>query len=148
MGPFTPDMEFARRVLLRLAETGHEWTAAIRDLKQGDALTDNLTLVVLCRLHEEGPLRPVQLQEAADITSGGMSKVLDRLEEAGLVARLGTRPPENRRGVEVALTKNGSTALAAVLAAVAPRVKRLMTDLARIAGEVDAAYPIASPSEP
>jgi DNA-binding MarR family transcriptional regulator len=127
------DMELSRRVLLRLAQVGHEWSAQMREVGGGEALADNLAMVLLCRLYEDEWLRPMQLQEWVDITSGGMSKLIDRLEGAGLVARLSVRPLGDRRGVEVALTKKGSAALADVLAAITPSVKGLLADLEEIA---------------
>jgi DNA-binding MarR family transcriptional regulator len=50
-------------------------------------------------------LNPTQLIEATLLSSSGMTKRLDRLEEAGLVAR---RPdPDDRRGTLVRLTRKG-----------------------------------------
>lgn len=126
------DTELSRRVLLRLAQVGYEWSELIREIGGDDTLADNLSVVLLCRLYEDEWLRPMQLQEWVDITSGGMSKLIDRLEGAGLVARLSMRPPGDRRGVGVALTKKGSTVLAEVLAAISPSVKRLLADLEEI----------------
>ena len=122
MSENSKEMEFSRRILLRLATLGYEWSSAIRQTEQGDVAVDNLSMVVLCRLAGEHRLRPVELQESLTITSGGMSKLIDRLEAAGLVARLGTKPEDDLRGVEVALTKKGSSVLGDVLSAVAPSV--------------------------
>ena len=54
-------------------------------------------------------LNPTQLIEATLLSSGGMTKRLDRLVEAGLVER---RPdPNDRRGTLVRLTRHGKTTI-------------------------------------
>jgi DNA-binding MarR family transcriptional regulator len=59
-------------------------------------------------LRRAGPpyeLNPTDLMEATMLSSGGMTKRLDRLVEAGLVER---RPdPDDRRGTLVRLTRKG-----------------------------------------
>ena len=56
--------------------------------------------------------RPVRMNElAARILSSksGLTRVIDRMEEAGLVER--RRPPEDRRAIEVVMTPAGEQAL-------------------------------------
>lgn len=62
-------------------------------------------LSTLRRAGEPFELSPTQLMEATVLTSGGMTKRLDRLEAAGLVRRAPN--PEDRRGVKVRLTAKG-----------------------------------------
>jgi DNA-binding MarR family transcriptional regulator len=135
----TTDLEFARRVMLLMAESGHGISAAIRELPDGDILADNVTLIVLSRLHETESLRPMELQQSLDLTSGGLSKVIDRLEEAGLVARLGARPSGDLRGVQIAITRKGGAALLNLLETAAPQVKHLVADLELLAAGVEEA---------
>jgi DNA-binding MarR family transcriptional regulator len=63
---------------------------------------------ILAALRRAGPpseLNPTQLMRATLLTSGGTTKRLDRLAEAGLVER---RPdPNDRRGILVRLTRKG-----------------------------------------
>jgi DNA-binding MarR family transcriptional regulator len=63
---------------------------------------------VLAALRRAGPpfeLSPSELADTVLVSSGGMTKRLDRLMEAGLVER---RPdPEDRRGTRVRLTRRG-----------------------------------------
>jgi len=65
-------------------------------------------LDVLTALRRSGPsyeLSPTSLARGAQLTSGGMTSRLDRLEAQGLVSR---RPdPTDRRGVLVGLTEDG-----------------------------------------
>ena len=63
---------------------------------------------VLAALRRSGApyaLNPTQLMHATLLSSGGMTKRLDRMEEAGLIER---RPdPGDRRGTLVRLTRRG-----------------------------------------
>jgi DNA-binding MarR family transcriptional regulator len=67
---------------------------------------------LLAALRRAGPpyeLNPTDLMGATMLSSGGMTKRLDRLAEAGLVER---RPdPTDRRGTLVRLTRRGKTAI-------------------------------------
>ena len=63
---------------------------------------------VLATLRRAGApyaLSPTDLFESLMISSGGMTNRLDRLEQAGLIAR--SRNPEDRRGTIVSLTERG-----------------------------------------
>ena len=63
---------------------------------------------VLAALRRTGPpyqLNPKLLMETVMLSSGGMTKRLDRLEQAGLVKR--TPDPDDRRGTLVRLTARG-----------------------------------------
>jgi DNA-binding MarR family transcriptional regulator len=64
--------------------------------------------VVLAALYRAGPpyeMNPTTLYSAVILSSGGMTKRLDRLESAGLVKRLAD--PADRRGRLVALSPKG-----------------------------------------
>jgi DNA-binding MarR family transcriptional regulator len=63
---------------------------------------------VLATLRRSGPpyrMRPSELTGAVMLTSSGTTKRLDRLEQAGLVAR--APDPDDRRGTLVAITDAG-----------------------------------------
>lgn len=64
-------------------------------------------LDILSRLHSapEQRLRMQELQERSLFTFGGMTRLVDRIERAGLVTR--ERVPGDRRGVYVVLTEAG-----------------------------------------
>lgn len=66
---------------------------------------------VLAALRRTGPpyqLNPTRLRETVMLSSGGMTKRLDRLEQAGLVKR--APDPRDRRGTLVRLTARGMRA--------------------------------------
>lgn len=54
----------------------------------------------------DGPMSLSRLADAAVRTTGGMTKIVDRLERRGLVER--TPDPADRRGVLVGLTGDGA----------------------------------------
>jgi DNA-binding MarR family transcriptional regulator len=68
---------------------------------------------VLSRLKGADPagLRMQELEELALFTRGGLTRLVDRIEAAGLVRR--ERVPGDRRGVRVALTADGRQRYAA-----------------------------------
>ncbi len=62
-------------------------------------------LAALRRAGRPYEMKPTELMEATMLSSGGITKRLDRLVEAGLVER---RPdPDDRRGTLVRLTRKG-----------------------------------------
>jgi DNA-binding MarR family transcriptional regulator len=85
---------------------------------------------LLAALRREGApyeLNPTQLMEATLLSSGGMTKRLDRLVEAGLVER---RPdPDDRRGTLVRLTRRGKTTIDNALEAHVANEDRLLRSL-------------------
>jgi DNA-binding MarR family transcriptional regulator len=101
----------AERVLLRFAELGQQLTAALHEATGDDLPPGNTPTLVLCLLDLEGPLRPGYLMDATGLSSGGVTKVLDRLEERGLVRREYGTLDEDHRAVVVTLTDAGRTAV-------------------------------------
>jgi DNA-binding MarR family transcriptional regulator len=72
-------------------------------------------------------LNPTELMRTTMLSSGGMTKRLDRLEQAGLVER--SPDPADRRGTLVGLTATGKTIVDAALAAHAANEDRLLSPL-------------------
>jgi DNA-binding MarR family transcriptional regulator len=73
---------------------------------------------VLATLRRHGSpyrLRPTELTSASMLTSSGTTKRLDRLEQAGLIAR--APDPEDRRGTLITLTPAGLRLIDALTAA-------------------------------
>lgn len=109
-------------LLLKLAEFGQLVSRALAEVAQQEGLVSNTHLVVLCRLELYGPQRPSDIMEVTGLTSGGVTKLIDRLEDAGWVHRLKDPVPDDGRGVMVALTDDGETSLRAMVNVLAERL--------------------------
>ncbi|TML10199.1 MAG: MarR family transcriptional regulator [Actinobacteria bacterium] len=84
-------------------------------------------LAALRRAGAPYELNPTELMKATLLSSGGMTKRLDRLVEAGLVER---RPdPDDRRGTLVRLTRQGKSTIDKALEAHVANEKRLVHSL-------------------
>ena len=82
-------------------------TLLLEALQQECLETIGLTFVEysVLRVLMDGSLSLSRLAEAAVRTTGGMTKIVDRLERRGLVERVAD--PADRRGVLVGLTEDG-----------------------------------------
>ncbi len=86
--------------------------------------------LVLAALRRAGPpyrMNPTALYSSVILSSGGMTKRLDRLERAGLIERL--PDPDDRRGRLVGLTDRGRTVVDAALLDHLENEQRLLGDL-------------------
>lgn len=85
---------------------------------------------VLATLRRAGPpyrLRPTEFTSALMLTSSGTTKRLDRLEQAGLIAR--APDPEDRRGTLITLTAAGRELVDSVSAAHLENESRILSAL-------------------
>ena len=95
--------------LVRLARLGVLIEAFQHDVLEPFELTPS-DYGVLAALRRAGPpysLKPTQLYSRLRRSSGGMTKILKRLEQSGLVER--TPDPDDGRGTKVTLTDRGRT---------------------------------------
>ncbi len=87
---------------------------------------------VLATLRRAGPpyrVRPTEFTTTLMLTSSGTTKRLDRLEQAGLIAR--TPDPGDRRGTLITLTEAGHTLLDAAIDAHVANEHRLLAALSK-----------------
>jgi DNA-binding MarR family transcriptional regulator len=87
---------------------------------------------LLAALRRAGPpyeLNPTELMRATLVSSGGMTKRLDRLEEAGLVER--SPDPDDRRGTRVRLTRAGKAVIDKTLGIHVANEERLLGALSK-----------------
>lgn len=93
--------------LLLLAELGNHISAQLREVVADPHLVENISITLLCRLDLHGPMRPKQIMGAVGLSSGGTTKLIDRMEKAGLVSRDPNGVPADARSVLVELTPEG-----------------------------------------
>jgi DNA-binding MarR family transcriptional regulator len=87
---------------------------------------------LIAALRRAGPpyeLRPTELMAATMLTSGGMTKRVDRLVDAGLVQR--RADPADRRGTLVRLTRRGKRIADSALETHVAGEERLLAALSR-----------------
>jgi DNA-binding MarR family transcriptional regulator len=81
-------------------------TAAADSVRDGDVI-DDMPVTLLFSLDTEGPMRPTGIQQVTGLSSGGVTKLVERLEQRGLVVRKTGAIDGDRRGVLVELTRRG-----------------------------------------
>jgi DNA-binding MarR family transcriptional regulator len=91
-----------------LAEVGYAFTRAMEEVAPVPELVTNSHLLVLSHIELEGPRRPRDLAGAVGMSTGGLSKLLDRMEELGVVERRRGLVDGDRRAVVVSNTELGS----------------------------------------
>ena len=99
--------EMAERLVLEMASFGSGVSAVMADAVGSSDFVANAPLQVLCLLDLDGPARPSAIGAVVGLTSGGTTKLLDRMEEAGLIRRAYGVFDDDHRGVQVSLTPRG-----------------------------------------
>lgn len=124
----------AMRVLQLMAEFGHSVSRAMAAVAPAPELVSNTPLVVLSQLSMHGSQRPHELAELTSMTTGGLSKLLDRMERRGVVRRVRGAVPGDRRAVVVELTPTGRDMMRVVtkeLAVRLPEARGLLVEILR-----------------
>jgi DNA-binding MarR family transcriptional regulator len=102
-----------------------EALAATLAARAGLSINDFEVLLALAR-REPQPLQLCDLSGAAPLSQAGLSRLIARLEQRGLVARVGA--PRDRRGILLALTPSGRGTLQQAVAVHAKCVRAYFTD--------------------
>jgi len=126
------------RLLLLMSEYERTVSAAMLDVSPEPDLAGSVSLVVLCTLDLEGPRRPGVLQEITGLSSGGVSKLLDRMEAAGVVRRTYGGVPGDNRGVLVSITRRGRALVGRFTSEVAARLPESRTLVNEVSSAVSA----------
>lgn len=125
-------------LLLKLAEFGQFVSNAMRKASGDGDIVENVPIMLLALLDLEGPQRPGDLQVRLGLSSGGVTKAVDRLVERGLVGRDYGAIPEDHRGVLVSLTEAGRRTIRTMteaLSAHLPESAALVRELDRLLPE-------------
>jgi DNA-binding MarR family transcriptional regulator len=125
------------RLLLLMADYGRVAAASMREVAPDPELVSTGSLLVLCSLDVDGPCRPGVLQDVTGLSSGGVSKLLDRMEKAGVVKRTYGGVAGDNRGVLVSITRRGRALTSRVTGAVASRLPDARSLVKAIAAVVE-----------
>lgn len=123
-----PDLEpIGLPIVGRILRLAHHLEARREAQLEGFGITpaDFDVLATLRRKASDAAINVRELQHSLMLSSGGMTKRLDRLETGGLLAR--TRDPNDRRGVLIALTADGRALIDRALRAVTNAESELVT---------------------
>jgi DNA-binding MarR family transcriptional regulator len=97
----------AERLVLQMASLGTGVSTAIASATGQPDLVGNAPMQVMSLLDLDGPARPSAIADVVGLTSGGTTKLLDRLEAAGMIKRSYGVIDGDHRGVLVTLTSDG-----------------------------------------
>jgi DNA-binding MarR family transcriptional regulator len=122
-------------LFLRMAHVGIQITTDLTTVFPEPGLVRNSTVATLLRLYDEGALRPVELMDSTGVTRGGMTKIIDHLEEAGLVERWDDPSDDDGRSVRARLTPAGHKRVKDMLDVIEPAMEKFLVDLEQIAAE-------------
>jgi DNA-binding MarR family transcriptional regulator len=132
-----PDMSYVEDSVLLMSHTGQRMHEAFLAVVGDEALASNVSITTLMVLHRDGPLRAMPIAELTGLTSGGATKLIDRLERGGLVVREKGAVPDDGRAVVVSLTDSGTTAAERIIATAEPHVDALTDALIAMRGSAD-----------
>ena len=118
----------ASAAFLHLLRTGDAVFAAESDFLAGHEITQGrfTVLMLLNRCHDQ-PSTPAELADAAGVTRGTMTGLVDTLEKDGLVTR--QSDPQDRRAVPVQLTAAGRRLMGKMLPGYFAAVAEIMQPL-------------------
>lgn len=119
--------------MVQLTRLGQMLSDAAADAVGDREVASSLHTSLLFALDIDGPLRPTAIQELTGLSSGGVTKLIERLEERGLVVRRTGAIEGDRRGVSVEITRKGRNTVRSMADAMASRTE----DLGPLARELD-----------
>jgi DNA-binding MarR family transcriptional regulator len=105
--PAASQITRSAELLKAIAEFSAALTGALAERVGDKDLVTNTVVLLLFDLYDGTPRRPSEIGLTTGLSSGGVTKLLDRLEAAGLVARGAGHPAGDRRGVLVVITPAG-----------------------------------------
>lgn len=127
----------AWQLLMATVRLGEGLGAAIATRADDPTMAQNAPIAVITELALRGSRRPSQLAAFTGLTSGGLTKMVDRLEESGLVVRTVGEVPSDRRAVTLRLTDQGERLAATVADAVLEQLSLMRTVQAELTSVID-----------
>jgi MarR family transcriptional regulator, 2-MHQ and catechol-resistance regulon repressor len=128
--PVTTETEERREAALKLWVVLARAHAAIEEHARAHAAQHGLTLPefgVLEALHHKGRMLAGEVQRKILVSSGGVTYLVDRLVDKGLVERCDN--PEDRRAKFVSLTRKGARFIERIFPEHAERLERALSSL-------------------
>jgi DNA-binding MarR family transcriptional regulator len=113
-GPTHPPPSDALAVVGQMGVAGGAW---VHSMRLAGAPSQPRQRMVLAMLASSGQLRPRQLADRLDMTSGGVTYLVDQMAGAGLVERAYGVLGDDRRAVVIRLTAAGRAGVEAMMAA-------------------------------
>ena len=132
-----PRHQSAERLLLQFARFGSAVSRTLVAATNQPDFVTNAPILVLCLLDLDGPTRPGAIAEVVGLTTGGTTKLLDRMEAAGLIHRTYGAIDNDHRGVQVELTARGRTLLRQATAALLAHLPDASTTVKEIVSLMD-----------
>ena len=105
------DRRNVQQLVLQMTRLGQTMTDAAADSARDPEVVAAMPVALLFALDLEGPMRPTAVQELTGLSSGGVTKLVERLEQKGLLDRKTGAIDGDRRGVLVELTRRGRVAV-------------------------------------
>lgn len=128
----------ALRFLVRTGHLGETLSTGMAARVGDRELVGNLTVILVAELYLAGALRPVEIQGVTGLTSGGVTKAIDRLEAAGLITRSHGTVDRDRRAIVISLTDDGLRMADQLAAGLIDTIEETRTKLRQLADEADA----------
>ena len=114
-------------VIGRISRLAREIEARLEPVYREHGLEPGWHDILATLRRSGGTLRPTDLTKASMLTSSGTTKRLDKLEQAGLIAR--EPDPADRRGTLIALTADGRRLIDALTPAHLDNERRILAGL-------------------
>ena len=121
------------RVVALAAQLSSAVDAAVEQTDLAGTSGGTAALVLLVELENSGSLRPTQVSRLLGLTTGGGTKLIDRLERSGFVQR-STTAAGDRRAVDVSITSEGRAIVESARIALDAQmgtIKQLITEMQR-----------------
>jgi DNA-binding MarR family transcriptional regulator len=133
-GTLDADRVRAQRLLAVLTRLGFSITEALAE-QVDRSILNNLDVLVLVTLDVDGRLRPSNIRQITGLSSSGVTKLLDRLEQEGLVTRDFGTVRGDKRGSHITLTPEGRAVSGQIADGVASQMdsfRAAVTELQRL----------------
>lgn len=133
--PSHAHLDATARGLITLVGAAISITDTIAHLPVDPMLMGNAPVAIILSIWRSGPKRPVELGEIVGMTSGGTTKVINHLADAGLVSKSRGGGDLDGRAVYVDLTGLGRDVAEQLLTELTPTMSELIDDLNAIRSE-------------